>query len=645
MIEYRRNLTAGWAALANCIAALLPLSTIVYALHILPEFGIVIYKEQFLVYFLTLSLVLTFILIPPRKPAEGAQDQPRRPPWYDLVLVAAALGAGGYTALWYHVLLPQLGLLTMDKIVASTVGILLLLEATRRYAGTIMVAVGLAALSYAYFGHYLSGMFETRPIRFDRLVQYNYMGEGAIHGLPLFVAAIVVTAFLLFGRMLFEVGGGKAISDFAFAAMGRRRGGPAKVSVVASALFGSLSGSASANVATTGMVTIPMMKDTGYPAHKAGAIEAVASTGGLILPPIMAATGFIMAEFLGIPYASVAIAALLPALLFYLCVYLQVDLEAAREGLTGLRGDALPPLRPALKGVAPVAIPIAVLLYSLFGLHQSPETSAFLATVATIAMSVAVPSMRRGFMRYLKVLSETGEAVVYIALVCAIAGLVMGVLGLTGLGASISNYLVQIAGGEVWLLLLFAALGSIVLGMGVPVTATYIILVVLIGPALVKAGVPELSAHMFIFYFGTLSFLTPPVCISVFVAAAIAKAEPMKTAFFAVRLAVVAYVIPFLFVFNDAFLMQGGTAETANALIGSVGGIVLLSVGLVGHLALPLGPVLRALTVAAGFATLSFGAAHWEVAGAGWALAAALYLLQRRRRADATVAGRRAETL
>jgi len=638
MIEYRRNLTTGWALLANCIAALLPLSTIVYALQILPEFGVVIYKEQFLVYFLTLAMVLTFILIPARRPAADEEDRPGRPPWYDLVLVVAALCAGGYTALWYHVLLPQLGLLTTDKILASSVGIVLLLEATRRYAGMTMVTVGLVALAYAYFGHYLTGVFSTRPIRLDRLVQYNYMSEGAIHGLPLFVAALVVTAFMLFGRMLFDVGGGKAISDFAFAAMGSRRGGPAKVSVVGSALFGSLSGSASANVATTGMVTIPMMKETGYPAHKAAAIEAVSSTGGLILPPIMAATGFIMAEFLGIPYSTVALAALLPALLFYLCVYLQVDLEAGREGLVGLKRDALPPLKPALIGMAPVALPIFVLLYSLFGLHQSPEVSAFLATATVVLVSLVTPSMRQSLTGYLKVLASTGEAVVYIALVCAIAGLVMGVLGLTGLGANISQYLVQISGGQVWLLLVFAALGSIVLGMGVPVTATYIILVVLIGPALVKAGVPELAAHMFIFYFGTLSFLTPPVCISVFVAAAIARAEPMRTALFAVRLAIVAYVIPFLFVFNDAFLMQQGALDTVNAVVGSVGGIVLLSVGLAGFLVTRLAWPLRAVALAAGLTTLAYGSAYWAIAAAGWALVVLLYYLQRRGRVDEAVA-------
>ncbi len=635
MLDNKRYLTGAWAIAAQTLAALLPIATIIYALQLFSKAGIVIYKEQFLTFFLTLAMVLTFMTIPARKPKEGTE----RPsagsgnvPWYDVILIIAALGAGGYTAFWYHILLPQIGFLTTDKIVVSTIGVVLLLEATRRYAGWTMVLVGAAALTYAYFGHTLSGIFETRFIRFDRLMLLNYMGQDAIHGIPLYVAATIVAAFMLFGQMLFEVGGGKAISDFAFAILGKRRGGPAKVSVVASALFGSLSGSASANVATTGMVTIPMMKQTGYADHKAAAIEAVASTGGLILPPIMAATGFIMAEFLGVPYADIAIAALLPALLFYLCVYIQVDLEAAKTGITGWSNSDLPPLKPALIAVLPIAVPIAILLYSLFGLYQRPETSAFFATLTTLIVSLALPSMRRSWRSYLKALTATGEAVVYIAIICGIAGLVMGCLGITGLGGNLSQKLVQVAGGDVWALLGLAAVASIVLGMGVPVTATYIILVILVGPALVAAGINELAAHMFVFYFGTLSFLTPPVCISVFVAAALAKADPMKTAFFAVRLAAVAYIIPFVFVFDEGFLLAGGSLAIANAVVGSVAGVLLLSIGLVGFFVAPLPMPLRAITFATGLAALPLGATSWAFAGAGWALVIALYALQRRRR-------------
>lgn len=637
MLENRRELAGATALLAAFLAVLVPVSAIVFELRLLPRLGIIIYKEQFLTLFLSLCIALTFLSVPLR--SKDRSDP--RVPWYDFVLAAAALGVGGYVFFRYGELVSSLGLITTDKLIASSIGVALLLEATRRQAGWVMVCVGLAALGYAYFGHHLSGMFETRVIRLDRVLTYNYLGAGAIFGVPLFVAATIVAAFVLFGQMLFLVGGGDAISDFAFALMGRRRGGPAKVAIVSSALFGSLSGSASANVATTGMLTIPMMKRVGYPATKAGAIEAVASTGGLVLPPVMAATGFLMAEFLGMPYSEIAIAAAIPALLFYFCLYLQVDLDAARRGIKGWKGSELPALKKAFIAILPVMLPFAVLLYALFGLYWSPAAAAFVATLVTFLVSLAVGWMRQQPLGYLKVLSKAGEATVFVAIMCAVAGLVVGCLGLTGLGSSLSRHLVALAGGEIWLLLAFAAFGCILLGMGVPVTATYIILVILVGPALVAVGINELSAHMFIFYFGTLSFLTPPVCLAVFVAASIAQAPPMKTALNALRYAIVAYIIPFVFVFNDGYLMQGSWLHITSAVIAGIIGVYLLSVGLVGYLLAPLPWVLRVVAIAAGVVSLFLGGDEWAYSLAALALAICLFVIQytRVRRLSAVPAG------
>jgi TRAP transporter 4TM/12TM fusion protein len=607
MLETRRELTGAWALAVKILAALMPVTALIYALRILPGLGFEIYKEQFLSLFLTLCLVVTFLTVPPLRSQHGQ----RHVPWYDLLMVLLSLVTGGYVVFNYPTLVREIGLLTTDKVVISTVGIALILEAARRLAGLTMFCVGLLALAYAYFGNHLSGMFQTRVIRGDRLMMYNYLTDGAILGTPLFVAASIVTAFIVFGQMLFRTGGGPAISDFAFALMGRRRGGPAKVAVVGSAMFGSLSGSASANVATTGMLTIPMMTQVGYSKAKAGAIEAVASTGGLVLPPIMAATGFIMAEFLGVPYANVALAALVPALLFYICVYLQVDLEAAKSGIQGWKGEDLPPLRTAVVRVLPVLFPFAVLLYVLFGMSWSPESAAFIATGAVVVTSLIVPRMRRNLRGYLEVLASTGEAVVFVAVLCAVAGLVVGVIGLTGLGTSLATNLVDLAGGNVVLLLVFAAIGCIALGMGVPVTATYIILIVLIGPALIQAGVDPMAAHLFVFYFGTLSFLTPPVCISVFVAASIAKADPMKTALYALRFAVVAYLIPFAFVFNDSLLLHGDLSGIIKAVISALAGVGLLSIGLVGHFRGPVNAIVRALAIALGVAAFYIGTHFW----------------------------------
>ena len=545
------------------------------------------------------------------------------------VALVAALAVGGYIFFNYGDLVGSLGIITTDKVIASAIGTLLLFEATRRQAGWSMVTVGLVALAYAYFGHFLSGMFETRVIRWDRLLTYNYLGAGAIFGTPLYVAATIVTSFVLFGQILFLIGGGDAISDFAFALMGKRRGGPAKVAILSSALFGSLSGSASANVATTGILTIPMMRRVGYSAEKSAAVEAVASTGGLILPPVMAATGFLMAEFLGIPYSSVAIAAALPALLFYFCLYLQVDFEAAKDGVTGAQAGDLPNLRKSLRGIVPVILPFAVLLYTLFALYWSPAAAAFAGTFATFILSVAIAKMRNGLGGYIDVLAKAGEATVFVAIMCAMAGLVVGCLGLTGLGSSLSQHLVAIAGGNIWLLLLFAAFGCIILGMGVPVTATYIILVILIGPALVQVGIDKLAGHMFVFYFGTLSFLTPPVCLAVFVAASIAGSKPMISAVHALRYAIVAYIIPFAFVFNEAYLFQGPWQQIAEAVVAGIVGVILISAGLVGYFRAPLSMPVRVVVIAGGLATVFLVGQHWAFGAAGVVLLLLLFGLQR----------------
>ncbi|MBZ5876216.1 TRAP transporter permease [Chromohalobacter israelensis] len=626
MLNNKRELQGTLAIVALVLAALIPLSAVGYALRILPSMGFIIYKEQFLAFFLMLCLALTFMITP----AKASQKGQRHIPWYDYLLVAVALGVGGYISLRYHALVGQMGLITVDKVVVSAAGILMLLEATRRHAGWSMVSVGLVALAYTFFGNHLSGMFETRVFSFERLVTYNYLGTGAVLGTPLYVAATIVTAFILFGQLLFLVGGGDAISNLAFAMMGRRRGGPAKVAIMSSALFGSLSGSASANVATTGMLTIPMMRKVGYTDRKSAAIEAVSSTGGLVLPPVMAATGFLMAEFLGMPYSEVAIAAAIPALLFYLCVYVQVDLEAAKSGITGWK-DNLPDLKSSLIGIIPVALSFGVLLYTLFGMLWSPEAAAFVATFSTVIISLTLRNMRLPLKRYFQVLATAGEAIIFIAVMCAVAGLVVGCLGLTGLGSSLSQNLVALAGGNVFLLLLFAALGCIILGMGVPVTATYIILVILVGPALVEVGVSELAAHMFVFYFGTLSFLTPPVCLAVFVASSIAQSSPMPTAVYALRFAIIAYLIPFAFVFNDAFLFQGDVNSIANAIVGGVAGVFLLSIGLVGFFMSRLSSLLRIATIVTGLFAIWFGAATWFYAIAAVAVLIGVYLVQRQR--------------
>lgn len=635
MIRNKRYLSGLWLWFGRIIAAMVPLSALVYAMRILPELGFNIYKEQFLAFFLTLCVSLAFIVSHGRASSSNignGVDVADKVPWYDALLVIVSIATGSYVFMNYHEIVSQMGVISNDKVWVSAVGLLLLFEATRRLAGWGMVMIGLVALLYAYFGNNLSGIFQTRVISLERLLTYNYLGAGSILGEPLYVAATVITAFVLFGQVLFLIGGGDAISNLAFSLMGKKRGGPAKVAIFSSALFGSLSGSASANVATTGMITIPMMKKVGYSDRQSGAIEAVASTGGLVLPPVMAATGFLMAEFLGVAYATVALAALIPALLYYFCVYLQVDLEAARRGISGWKGNELPAIGDSLRQVVPTSIVFGVLLYILFIMLWSPEASAFIATAAAVAISLFIPSIRKSLKSYLSILAVAGEAIIFIAIMCAIAGLVVGVLGLTGLGSSLSQNLVTLSGGNIWLLLIFAALGCIILGMGVPVTATYIILVILVGPALVQLGINEMAAHMFVFYYGTLSFLTPPVCLAVFVAASIAKSDPMPTAVYALRYAVVAYLVPFAFVFNEAYLFQGDWHDILHAIVAGIAGVLWISIGLVGYFIKRVHWLTRIFGILLGI--LSFGVASTSLPYLGFVCAALILfsLLQRQRK-------------
>lgn len=622
-----RNLSGAWLYLTRFLAALLPVAGILFALNVFPAFGLLIFKEQFLAFFLMISLVLSFLLMPFR---QGKSMD--RVPWYDQLLILASLASGLYVTIRFDDIVSLIGFLPLDIQICSFTVVALVLEATRRQTGWVMVSIGAGAVAYAYFGWLMPGILETRPLPLARLIVSIYMAEDAsILSIPLFVAATIILAFFLFGQLLFKIGGGQAISDLAMAGMGQYRGGPAKVAVIASALFGSLSGSASANVATTGMVTIPMMRNVGYKDYQAAGIEAVASTGGLILPPVMAATAFIMAEFLGTSYASIAIAAALPALLYYFCVFLQVDFEAAKGNIKGLPRDELPSLRSVGRRVWPLIIPAFILVYALFGLFQRPEVAGLFAAAATLAISLVFKEMRLNFKRYLEILAEVGEAVVYIAIITAIAGMVMGAIAFSGLGNNLTRTLVEVSGGSVVLLLFLSAIASIILGMGVPVTATYIILVVLVGPALIEVGISPLAAHLFVFYFGTLSFLTPPVCVSVFVAAAIAKSRPMETGIFSVRLAIIAYIIPFVFVFNPGLLLQGGAALIINALIASVLGAFILATSLSGYFLSRLSIVERLAGVAVGLGLLIFATHAWLPLIVGSILAAGLFVIHRLR--------------
>ncbi len=465
--------------------------------------------------------------------------------------------------------------------------------------------VAVPCILYAKFAHLLPGVFQAKSASWGRIAAYLYLDTNALLGLPLAVTATIVVAFVLFGRTLAAVGGDRFLTDLALLAMGRFRGGPAKVAVVSSTLFGTVSGSAVANVAVDGAITIPMMKRAGYPPHLAAAIEAVASNGGQLMPPVMGAAAFLMAEFLAIPYAQVALAAAVPALLYYLALFVQVDLEAARLGLAGLPPGQLPRFRDVMRRGWVFVGPLLVLLYTLMVAGWEPGKAGMAAVVAALAVAALRPETRPTLPAILRSFEETGRTLLDIAVITALAGLVIGALQLSGFTGKLPLLLVAVAGGNPLLLLALTAVVCVILGMSLPTTVVYVTLAVLVAPALAQLGILPLAAHLFLFYFGMLSLITPPDCVASYTAAAIARADFWKTGWTGMRLGVAAYLVPFAFALHPALLLRGTPPEIALAIVPTTLGVIALGIGCAGYLFRPLGPGKRGLLGLAGL--LAFG--------------------------------------
>ncbi len=557
--------------------------------------GLALFREQYLGLFLALALSGAFVSVKagPAAPAD-------RVPGYDWLLAAAGAVVGLYIALLYPRIAYQLGVLTPDKVLLGGLAIVLVLEVTRRLVGWVMVALGLVFIVYARLAWALPGLLGGKGSSWERIAAYLYLDTNALLGLPLAVTGGMVVTFILFGQLLHAVGGDRFLADLASSLMGRYRGGAAKVAVVGSALFGTVSGSAVSNVVVDGPITIPMMKRSGYPSHLAAAVEAVASTGGQIMPPVMGVAAFLIAEFLAVPYSEVALAALLPAALYYAAVFVQVDLEAARQGLRGLPGGQLPRPAAVLRDGWSFLVPLGVLLYTLMIAVWPPGRAGMAAALAVVALGLVQGTSRLTPARLGAALVQTGRVLLDIVAITAVAGFVIGVLQLSGLGFKFSVLLVTLAGGSALALLLLSAAVCIVLGMGMPTAIVYVMLAVLVGPALVQLGVDPLGAHLFLFYFGMLSMITPPVCLATYAAASIAGADFMRTGWAGMRLGIVAYLVPFAFAYHPALLMQGSPAEVALAAATALLGVVLLSVACTGYLFRPLGGWRRGAAALAG---------------------------------------------
>jgi TRAP transporter 4TM/12TM fusion protein len=581
------------------LAVALTCGAIAWAADLPPRLGLLLYTEQYLCGMLAVALPLVYLT------ARASRTAPaERVPWYDWAAAAAGFLAAGYMAARYPVLAELLAERPADGFVAGLVVMLLIIEGLRRTAGMALAGIILGVVALALVGHLLPGALAGRPVEWDQLAYYLAWDPSAMLGTPMVVVTTIVTAYVFFGQVLLKSGGSAFFTEISMALVGRFRGGQAKIAVIASGLFGSISGSAVSNVVTTGVITIPLMRRAGYRAVDAGAIEAVASTGGQLMPPIMGAAAFIMADFLQIPYTDVVIASLVPAILYYAALFIVADLEAGRRGITRIPEADIPHAWPVLKSGWIFPLPFAVLIGTLFFLNYSPELAA-LASAAVILGTGAIigyRGKRLGWRDLLDALRSTGVAVLDIFMIGAAAGLVIGVLNLTGLGFGLTLALVKLGGGNAFLLLAIGAAVCILLGMGMPTAGVYILLSTLVAPALVEVGFLPIAAHLFILYFGMMSMITPPVALAAFAAASLSGADAMRTGFAAMRFGWLAYVIPFMFVYAPTLLMEGPPFAIVLATITAALGVWLVSVGVVGYLARPQSAAERLLYVIAGIA-------------------------------------------
>ena len=504
--------------------------------------------------FLVGILCLGFILFPFSK-----KHATRHFNFWDYLFIALTLISYGYFYFFYydlHVVRKSVPNLT-DYVMAA-IGIAVLFEGARRTTGYFIPGLATLAIIYAIFGQYFLGIFGHAGFSTERLLYRLFMTSEGIFGITLSTASTAIVVFILFGAFLSVSGATLLFNDLAMAVAGRRRGGPAQVAVISSALTGSLSGSAVANVATTGTFTIPLMKSIGLTPRFAGAVEATASTGGMIMPPIMGAAAFIMAGFLGISYGTIVMAAIIPALLYYGALVIAIDFEAKKQGLKGISKENIPQVKAILKQRGLLLLPLVIVIGTLLT-GRTPIYAGFLGILSIIAASWLSldTSVRMTPKKIALALDEAARGAIQVTLACAAIGVIICVVTMTGIGATLAFNIVAMTGGELWLILVVVMVVCIVLSMGLPSTALYIVVAVTASPILIQAGVNPLAAHFFVFWFGALSNITPPVALASYTAASIARSDPMQTSWTAVRLALPGFIIPFMLVYNPGMLLQG----------------------------------------------------------------------------------------
>lgn len=545
----KRNLT-GKIAIFISIAAILMSAFHLYT----AAFGTLLAVKQRALH-LAFVMVMAFFIYPVSSKVKN-KDKILA---FDYILAIAGVVVFGYLILNYEANIAKGGQATTIDLIFGTLALLLILEVTRRSVGMALPIVAIIFLIYATeLGPNFPGILAHRGYSFERIISHMYLTTEGILGTPIGVSATFVFMFLLFGAFLDKTGVGTFFIDFAYALTGSFSSGPAMTAVVASGLMGSISGSSVANTVTTGAFTIPLMKQLGYKPYYAGAVEAASSTGGQIMPPVMGAAAFIMAEFTGIPYNKIILSALIPAVLYYMAVGVSVHLEAKKLGLKGIPRNELPQLGKIMKSQGYLLIPLIAIMYLLIA-GYTPLFSAFWSIAICLVIAIIATLVKKDNSFQLKdffgALEQGARSAISVAAACACAGIVVGVVTLTGLGLNIANMIVQFAGGNLFLTLVFTMIASIILGMGLPTTAKYIVLATMAAPALTQLNVNLMAAHLFILYFGVVADITPPVALAAYAGAGIAGANSMKTGFQAVKVAIAGFVVPYIFCYNPALLL------------------------------------------------------------------------------------------
>ena len=551
----------------------------------------------------SMMLALCFVMYP-----FGKRSNFKAVCWWDWLLVALSLSLFAYVWIDYMGIVERAGMPDTADFFVATLLVLLVLEAARRSAGLALPILSLVFIAYGLFGRSVPGVFGHRGYEWMQLSNHLFANTEGIFGTSVSVAASYIFLFILFGAVMGKSGMGSFFNDLAMALAGHTKGGPAKVAVISSGLLGSINGSAVANVVTTGAFTIPLMKKTGYSKDFAGAVEASSSVGGQLLPPVMGAAAFIMAEILSVPYSVIIVHATIPALLYYLGIIIQVQLRAGKTNLVGLPKDRLPLVKNVMKDKGHLLIPIFLLLYLLLFSGYTVIFSAVITIVATILVAAVKKNTRMSFKDICDAFAEGATQTVAVAIACACVGIIIGVTSKTGFGLTMANTIIALGDQSLAITLVFTMVTCMILGMGVPSIPAYIITATVAAPALAKLGVPVIAAHMFSFYYAMFANLTPPVALAAFAAAGISGGDPMKTGFSAVKLAIAGFIVPFMFVYSPQLLLiDTGFLEGVRVTIGACFGVFMIGVAVEGYLFTRVNIFMRIIAVGGALALIDSG--------------------------------------